>query len=127
MSAIRGNKVKLWIVDEEPSNVYWSIVRKVKSIEFVETTKERGIELEQVDKSGRLNTIYLGELNDNYVNDYGVDHKGLYEVNGEFETKDMCLVKISKPEVVTLDYIRDSGTLLSELVKRVLLERIWNR
>lgn len=128
MSAIKGNKVKIWIIDE-PDSKYWDIVKKVKSITFVSPEKENGkvaMEVKVKDKIGRTDIIYLGELNDNYVYDSMTDHKGLYEEDGEFETKDMCLVKVFRPEVVTLEYIKENKTLLAKLVRRVLLERVWN-
>lgn len=126
MSAIKGNEVTIWIV-EEPSNKYWDIVKKVKSITFKPVDPVTGALTAKVeDKIGRTDIIYLGELNDNYVNDAKIDHTGLYEENGEFETKDMCLVKIFRPEMVTLEHIREDKTLLAKLVRRVLMERVWN-
>ena len=126
MSAIRKNKVTMWIT-EEPSNAYWDIVKKVKSITFKNVDPVTGMTLDVKDKVGRTDIIYLGELTDDYVNDAMVDHTGLYEENGEFKAKDMCLVKVFKPEIVTLEHIRDNKTLLAQLVHRVLLERVWNR
>lgn len=126
MSAIKGNEVTIWIV-EEPSNKYWDIVKKVKSITFKPIDPvTRALSVEVGDKIGKTDIIYLGELNDNYVYDDMIDHKGLYEENGEFETKDMCLVKIFRPEIVTLEHIRENKTLLANLVRRVLFERVWN-
>ena len=126
MSAVRGNKVKIWVI-EEPTTRYWDLVKKVKSIDFIETTKEAGINLKATDKTGRLDVIYLGKLTDRYVEDFATDHTGIYEENGEFEAKDMCLVHIKRPEVVTLDYIRENKTTLANLVHRVLLRRVWEQ
>ena len=131
MSAILGNKVKIWIVSEPKENKYWDLVKKVRSIEFEYTTVEKGISLSyaNADKTGRLDAIYLGTLSESYANEYAIAHDGLYdpEETGEFEKKDMTIVKVTKPEVVTMEFVRDSGTLLSALIKRVLFERVWKQ
>lgn len=127
MSAIRGNKVKMWVV-EEPSNRYWDIVKKVRSIEFVETTPEKGITVSVSggDKVGRLDAIYLGELSDNYVNEYMMDHGDLYSPNGEFLEKDITIVKVTRPELINPDYVKAGYSTMAQLIQRVLLERVWN-
>ena len=127
MSAIRYNKVKMWVL-EEPSNRYWDIVRKVKSIEFVNTTKEKGITMSYAnnDKTGRLDAIYLNELSDNYSNEYVYEHKNLYTPDGEFLEKDITIVKFDKPELITPEYIKDSDSVMAKLIRKVLLERVWN-
>ena len=127
MSAIKGNKVTMWIV-EEPTGRYWDLVKKVKSITFKNVDPVMGtLRAKFEDKIGRTDIIYLGELNDNYVTEAMVDHTGIYEENGEFEAKDMCLVRIFRPEVVTLEYITNNKTTLANLVQRVLMKRVWNQ
>lgn len=127
MSAVRGNKVKIWVL-EEPSNKYWDIVKRVKSIEFAETTKEKGITLSYAnkDKTGRLDAIYLGELSDNYANEYMYEHENLYTPDGEFLEKDITIVKVDKPELITPEYVKNSDSVMAQLIRRVLLERVWN-
>lgn len=126
MSAIKGNRVKIWVL-EEPSNKYWSIVKKVKSIEFQETTKEAGIKLETTDKTSRLDAIYLGELSDNYVSEYVMDHGDLFSPDGEFEDKSITIVKVRKPELITPEYVKGSNDTMAKLIRRLLLERVWNQ
>lgn len=127
MSAIRISPVTIW-VKEEPSNKYWDIVKKVKSITFKEIDPVTGITLDIDDFTGRTNIIYIGKLNrDTYVEDASIKHDGLYEVGGEFEAKDMCLITIFKEDVLTPEYVKTSGTLLAELIKRVLLKRVWDQ
>ena len=125
MSAIIGNKVKLWVI-EEPSNGYWSIVKKVKLIEFQNTTTEIGVTLDYKDKTARMDAIYLGELSDNYVGDYMMDHGDLFTPDGEFLEKDITIVKVTKPELITPEYVRTSEDTIAKLIKRVLSERIWD-
>lgn len=128
MSAIRYNKVKMWVL-EEPDNKYWSIVKKVKSIEFVTTTKEKGITMSYYnkDKIGRLDAIYLNELSENYSTQYMYEHENLYTPEGEFLEKDITIVKVDKPELITPEYIKDSDSVMAKLIRKVLLERVWNR
>jgi len=128
MSAIKGNKVTVWIVEEPKDNRYWDLVKKVKSITFKNVDPVTGaLKANVEDKIGRTDIIYLGELNDNYVNDAMVDHTGIYEENGEFENKDMCLVRVFKPEVVTLEYVTNNKTTLANLIQRVIMRRVWNQ
>lgn len=129
MSAIRGNKVKMWVVGEPTDNKYWDIIKKVKSIEFVETTPEKGITLsyQNGDKTGRLDAIYLGELSESYANEYMMDHGDLFTPEGEFEDKDITIVKVKKPELVTPDYVKYSEDTMAQLIRRVLLERVWDQ
>jgi hypothetical protein len=124
MSAIINNEVKIWVV-EEPDNKYWELVKKMKMIEFVETTPEKGISLSYEDKVGRLDAIYLGELSDNYTNEYVMEHENLYEPTGEFTEKDITIVKVTKPELITPEYVKTSDSVMAQLIRRVLLERVW--
>lgn len=125
MSAIRGNKVKIWIFEEPKENKYWDIVKKVKSIEFEETTKE--IRLNYGDKTLRMDAICLGELRENYVQEYIMGHGDLYSPDGEFLEKDITVVKVTRPELITPDYIKAGYSTMAQLIKRVLLERVWNQ
>lgn len=123
MSAILRNKVTIWY-ENEPVGKYWDLVKKMRSVTF----NNRALTtVDPNDRVGWIDAIYLGELNDNYIHEALIDHKGLYKVGGEFDTKDMRLVRILRPDVVTRDYIENSNTLLANLVKRVLLERVWKQ
>lgn len=127
MSAIRGNKVTIWVV-EEPVGRYWDLVKKVKSITFKNVDPVTGaLTLKVEDKVGRIDIIYLGELNDDYVREALVDHTGIYVAGGEFETKDMCLVRVFRPEVVTLEYVTNNKTTLANLIQRVIFKRVWDQ
>lgn len=123
MSAILRNKVTIWY-ENEPVDKYWDLVKKMRSISFNNWALPI---VDSEDKVGGTDVIYLGELNDNYIHEALIDHKGLYEVGGEFDTKDMRSIRVLRPEVVTQDYIENSNTLLANLVKRVLLERVWKQ
>jgi len=129
MSAIRGNNIVLWHGEKEPDNKYWDLVKKVRSITFRKLDPIGGLTAHPEDKISRLDAIYLGELSKDYVKEYTVVHTGLYdpEQTGEFETKDMTIVKVTKPELITPEFIKSSGTLLAALIKRVLFERVWNQ
>ena len=125
MSAIRIDSVTVWI-KEEPSNEYWDIVRKVRTIEFKPIDPVTGITLSQHDYTGRIDIIYIGELTKSMVDEALVDHTGMYEDDGEFETKDMCLVRVYRPELITQEYAATSKSALAQLIRRVLIERVWN-
>ena len=127
MSAILGNKVTMWVVDEEPTGKYWDLVKKMKSIIFVETTVNKGIELSQYDKTGRLDAIYLGELSDDYINQYNIEHENLYTPDGEFAEKGITIVKVTQPELITPEWVKESDSTMAQLIRQVLLERVWNQ
>lgn len=135
MSAIKNYDVVFWIL-EEPDNGWWSIVKKVSDEKnLVPTTKEKGITLSyrQGDRTGTLDIIWLGgELTDDYVTQANMVH-GLFEHKdvGEFEAKDIPLVRVHPTEDFSLEqidaeWVRTSDTLLAELIKTVLLERVWD-
>jgi hypothetical protein len=125
MSAVRYNDLTVWI-KQEPSNAYWNIVKKHPSITFKEIDPVTGITLHYEDFTGKLDIIYIAECTKAMVNEYQIEHPKMYEVDGEFEAKDMCLVKVDKPELITPEYIETSNTALANLIKHVLLERVWN-
>lgn len=129
MSAILNNKVRIWIVGQEPTDRYWDIIKKVKSIEFVKTTPEEGITISYSggDKTGRIDAIYLGELGDNYVDEYSMEHENLYTKDGTFKRKDITIVKVIQPDLITTEYVKTSDSVIAQLIRRVLLERVWNR
>lgn len=126
LSAIKVADVKIWVKEKPENNKYWDIVTKIRFIEFDTVDPIYGITASYKDQIGRLDIIYLGKLNENYVSEALVDHKGMYEVDGEFETKDMCLISIKRPELITPEYIKDSNTTLANLIKTIILERNWN-
>lgn len=125
ISAVRIADVKVWIV-EEPTSPYWNIIKKNKFITFENIDPKYGIIANSTDQIGRTDIIYIGKLTDKYADEGIMDHSKMYEVDGEFETKDMCLIRIYKRELITPEYIKDSNTAIANLIKRVILERVWN-
>ena len=134
MSAIRFNEVVFWY-GVEPESKYFDIIKKVKSIEFKKIDPVGGISLGRDDNTGRLDIVYLSE----FVKDVSFEDAFIKndvfvpEDIGEFEKKDITLVKVNVPEgqesldFINKEWVAESGTLLASLIKTVLLERVWNR
>lgn len=154
MTAIRKNDVVFWY-REKPTSKWFKLIEKIPSIEFRKMDPLTGITIDQTqgDQTGRLDTIYLAEFQEGKsIDDYLIKHEELYDTGEEagFEEKDITLVRVYVPEEVegienpqspqnfsvlmhsgafdfiNPEYIRESDTLLARLVKRVLLERVWD-
>lgn len=153
MSAIRKNDVVFWY-RSKPESKWFKLVEKIPTIEFREMDPLTGITIDQVegDQTGRLDTIYLSEFEEGKsIDDYLIKHEELYDTGEEagFEKKDITLVKVHPPkdidienpnastsfsvimhggvfDFLTPEYIRESSTLLARLIRRVLLERVWD-
>ena len=126
MSAIKVADVTFWTRQTPENNKYWDIVKKVKSITWKEIDPQTGITIDQYDYTGRLDIIYFGGLTARMLDDAMIDHKDMYKVGGEFERKDICLVRVFKPELITHDYVKNSGTAIAELIQKALFERVWD-
>lgn len=126
MSANRFNDVTMWTKQEPVNNKYWELVKKAPHIEFTEIDPITGITLSQDDYTGRLDIIYIAEVTKNMVSEAMVDHEGMYEDDGEFKTKDMCLVRVFKPELITPEYVKDSKSAIAQLIRKALFKRVWN-
>ena len=125
MSAIRFNDVTMWTREIPKNNKYWKMIKKMKRIEFKEIHPVTGITVDQHDFTGSLDIIYMANMKPRMVNDAMIDHKGMYDDDGEFVIKDMILVKVRQPELITLDYVRDSKSGIAQLIRKILLERVW--
>lgn len=125
MSAMRFNDVTMWYRQHPEDNKYWDIVKKT-TIKFKEIDPVEGITLSQYDYTGRLDIIYISPVTKNMVSEAIVDHNGMYEDDGEFKAKDMCLVRVFKPELITPEYVKDSKSAIAQLIRKVLFKRVWN-
>lgn len=126
MSALRFNPLTVWIKEEPENNPYWEIIKKIKNITFKLVDPVTGITLDIDDFIGRLDIIYIAECNTQMVDEASIDHTKMYEVEGEFETNDMCLVRVYQADLITPEYISNSNTAIANLIKQILLERVWN-
>lgn len=126
MSALRFNPLTLWIKEEPINNPYWEIVKKNNNITFKPVDPKTGITLDIDDYVGRLDIIYISACTKQMVDDASIDHVNMYSEDGEFETDDMCLVRIYQTELITPDFVANSNTAIANLIKHVLLERVWN-
>ncbi len=136
MTAMKNYDVVFWVLEEPEDNKWWTVVRNTVGEEnLVPTTKEKGITLNGEDKTGRLDIIYLGgELGSDYAKYAEMKHDLFKSKDiGEFEAKDIPFVKVFPPnedwtdfDSINVDWIKHSDTLLAELVKTVLLERVWS-
>ena len=126
MSALRFNEVTVWIKEEPTNNPYWEIIKKTPKLNFDNVDPVTGITLHYTDFTGRIDIIYISELTSQMVDDAQIDHEDMYNVDGEFKTNNMQLVKVFKPELITPEYVANSNTAIANLIKHVLLERIWN-
>jgi len=127
MSAARFNDVTMWTRQTPENNPYWEIIKNVKNIEFKEIDPVGGITVGLGEYTGRLDIIYMAEMEDRMFDDAFIDHTKMYEVDGEFEDSGIVLVRVFKPELITKEYVAESGTAIAELIKKVLFERVWNR
>jgi len=128
MSAVRFNDVTMWTRQEPEDNEYWRIVKNLtKNIEFREIDPVSGITVGLKEYTGRLDIIYMAEMTDRMFDDAFIDHTKMYEVDGEFEDSGIVLVRVYRPELITKEYVAESGTAIAELIKKVLFERVWNR
>lgn len=125
MTAIIHNEVTIWI-KSAPEGKYWDLIKKMKMITFKDIDPVTGISLDVDDRTGRIDIIYMAPLTDSYVDHALIDHTNMYEIDGEFEINDMCLVRVFKPELITPEYVANSKTAIAELIKILLLERVWN-
>ena len=126
MSAVRFNQVTLWIKSEpDVDNFYWDIIKKNKSFEIKPVDPVTGITLDIDDFVGRTDIIYIAPCTKQMVDDASIDHTKMYEEDGEFESNDMCLITVKKPELIDLDFVKGNSAL-ANVIKHVLLERIWN-
>lgn len=139
MSALLYNKVVLWYEDAG-NNEWWHLIEKmaVKSnnleLKILDTLTGYTVDQTEGDQVGRLDIIYLAEFKkDVSIDDAFIDHDLFrQDAEGEFERKDITLVRVfSPPEQENLDFITPewvsaNDTLLSALIKRVYLERVWN-
>jgi len=125
MSAHRFNELTIWIKEEPDNNPYWDIIKKL-NVTFAPVDPKTGITLHYQDFTGRLDIIYMKSLTSRMVDDAMNDHENMYNVDGEFKINDMELVRIYKPELITKDYVENSNTAIANLIKHVLLERVWN-
>lgn len=134
MSAARFNKVCVWYYkDNEPNSFWWWRAKAQKQIAFREL-EETGIILDVDDNTGRLDLIYLKEFTRDLIDQAAIVHTCIWEHKdvGEFDRKDIGLVKVFLPEsegnfsFITPVYIKESQSLFAELIRTVLLERVWN-
>jgi hypothetical protein len=125
MSAVRFNPVTLWIKVEPIDNPYWELIKNNSSFEIKPVDPVTGITLDLDDFIGKLDIIYIAPCTKQMVDDYALEHPQMYEVDGEFEAKDMCLIKVDKPELIDLEFV-NGNSALANVIKHVLLERVWN-
>ena len=125
MSAHRFNELTIWIKEEPENNPHWDIIKKL-NVTFAPVDAVTGITLHYQDFTGRLDIIYMKALTSRMVDDAMIDHEDMYNVDGEFKINDMELVRVYKPELITRDYVENSNTAIANLIKHVLLERVWN-
>lgn len=126
MSALRFNPLTLWIKAEPENNPYWELIKKTNNITILPVDPKTGITLDIEDFIGRLDIIYISACTTEMVNDAMIDHTKMYEVDGEFETDNMCLVRVYQSDLITPEYVANSNTAIANLIKQVLLERVWN-
>ena len=127
MSANRFNDVVMWYGEVPKNNPYWELVKKAPHIEFKEIDPVYGIVMSQNDQTGWLTMIYMTETSHRIVSDSMFEHEAMYEDDGKFEIKDMVAVDIKKPELITPEYVRDSKSGIAQLIRGVLLKRVWDR
>lgn len=139
MSALLHNDTVLWYEDKQ-NNEWWYLIEKMAqkspNLELRELDPFSGftINQEEGDQTGRTDIIYLAPFDrDSSIDDAFIDHN-VFEQNSEgvFERKDITLVRVFKPEsedsfdFITPEWVSANDTLLSALIKRVYLERVWN-
>lgn len=136
MSALLHNQVILWM-DEEPEGKWFELIKKmeIKSphLDFAKIHPLTGITIDQHDQTGRLDIIYLAPFTKESIDDAFIDHNLLGQgKDGLFERKDITLVRVFVPEdqpnldFITPEWVSANDTLLSALIKRAYLERVWN-
>lgn len=127
MSAIRFNDVTFWTREVPEDNKYWNMIMKMRRITFREIDDKggTGITIDQEDFTGRLDIIYIAEMDKRMIDDAMIDHKDMYEDDGEFERKDILLVRVFRPELITPEYVAESKSGIAQLIRHILLERVW--
>ena len=126
-SAVRfGGGLSIWIKEEPVDNFYWNLIKKLPQPIFKEIDPVTGITLDQADFTGRLDILYIGTLHKGMVDEAMIDHKDMYNDDGEFEIKGMCLVRIYKPELITREYVETSKSAIAQLIRKVIVKRVWN-
>lgn len=125
MSAVRFNPVTLWIKNAPENNPLWDIVKNNQSFNFDTVSPTTGITLDVDDFTGRTNIIYIAPVDKKMVDDAKLVHPTMYEDEGEFEEFNICLITVDKPELITKEFV-SGNSALANVIKHVLLERIWN-
>lgn len=129
MSAVRFNEVIMCYV-EEPESEWWKLVKAHKSILLKQMFSGEALSIDPEDNVGLLILIYLRKFTQDSTDHAMLKHECLYENKdtGEFERDDLDVIRVHVPEGIYLtpQWVKDSDTVLSDLIKTVLLPRIWN-
>ena len=139
MSALLHNNTVLWHEDK-PDNKWWHLIEKMSgkspNLELRELDPFSGftVDASNNDQIGRTDIIYLAPFDkEKSIDDALIDHNVLGQNSeGLFERKDITLVRVFLPEgqdsydFITPEWVSAKDTLLSALIKRVYLERVWN-
>lgn len=139
MSALRHNDTVLWH-DDSVDNKWWHLIEKMalksNNLELKELDPFSGLTINQTggDQTGRTDIIYLAPFDREVsIDDAFIDHFVFDQgSDGEFERKDITLVRVFIPEekedldFITPQWVSANDTLLSALIKKAYLERVWN-